>query len=203
MVSRQNQPAPDSDSSRVRALLDGDARRLELPQGSPRLLMLAGLPGSGKSTFARQIVDRLSFLWVETDRLRKTLVAQPVYTPEEHQRVFRVCHQMLGEFLEEGYPVLLDATNLARRNREPVLAIARRLKVPVAIAVLSAPRDVIRQRLEHREAGMDPGTWSDAGFEIYSRMAPAWEPVQGPHIHVDTSQDTAAALQQVLAWADC
>ena len=163
--------------------------------------MLAGLPGSGKSTFAREVTSREPFLVLESDRLRKTLVGKPAYTADEHSRVFRACYRLIDEFLGQGFPVLMDATNLAQRNRRPVIAIARKHDAPLGIAVVTAPNSVVRQRLQEREAGMDPDTWSDAGFDIYTRMAPAWQPVRQRHFEVDTSLDITPALEQVLEWA--
>ena len=163
--------------------------------------MLAGLPGSGKSTFAARVTACVPFVVLESDRLRKALVAKPEYTADEHSRVFRACHLLIHEFLEKGYPVLLDATNLTERNRRPVYAIARKLGVPLAIAVLTAPPELMRERLGDREAGLDPETWSDAGWEIHERMAPAWVSPARPHILVDTSGDTTPALQRVVRWA--
>ena len=182
-------------------LLLSDARDLDLRLGGPRLLMLAGLPGVGKSAFAREVTSRCPFLTLESDRLRKVLVPQPQYTPDEHRRVFRACHSLLDELLGQGYPMLFDATNLTERNRRPVYAIARKRGVPLAIAVVTAPPEIVQQRLRDREAGLDPETWSDAGWDIHSRMAPAWEPVKRPHIAVDTSEDITPALRRVLDWA--
>ena len=164
--------------------------------------MLAGLPGAGKSAFAREVSARCPFLTLESDRLRKSLVPQPQYTPDEHRRVFRACHRLLDELLGQGYPLLFDATNLTERNRRPVYAIAQKRGAPLAIAVVTAPPEIVRQRLLDREAGLDPETWSDAGWDIHARMAPAWEPVKRPHIEVDTSGDITPALRQVLDWAE-
>ena len=198
-------PAPASlnrDTGRLRKTLLCDARRLGIRPLSPKLLVLAGLPGTGKSTFAATINARYPFLTLETDRLRKVLVGQPQYTPDEHSRVFRACHRLIDEFLGLGYPVLFDATNLTERNRKPLYAIARRLQVPLLVAALTAPPGIVRRRLEDREAGLDPETWSDAGWEIHSRMAPAWEPVKRPHLLVDTAADIGPAVSKVLAWAN-
>ena len=133
--------------------------------------------------------------------MRKKLVGNPQYTREEHARVFGACHRLIHQFLAEGYPVLFDATNLTERNRRPVYDIARKIGVPLAIAVVTAPVDVVRGRLNDREAGLDPETWSDAGWEIHERMVPAWVPVKRPHIIVDSSGDTTRALLQVVEWA--
>lgn len=191
----------NADLSRLRTRLLADVKSAGLLPDNPRLLMLAGLPGSGKSAFAREIVSRQPFLVLESDRLRKTLVPRPQYTAEEHARVFRACHRLIDEFLGQGFPLILDATNLGQRNRKPVVAIARKHGAPLAIVVVTAPPDLVRQRLVDREAGMDPGTWSDAGLAVYSRMEPAWQPVRRQHFTVDTSRDTAPVLEKVLQWA--
>ena len=202
MDAALQRPAPDDDAARLRTVLLSDARAAGLRPGSPKLLMLAGLPGAGKSTFAREVTSRCPFLTLESDRLRKALVGRPQYTPDEHRRVFRACHRLLDELLGQGYPLLFDATNLTERNRGPVYAIARKRGARLAIAVVTAPPEIVRQRLRNREAGLDPETWSDAGWDIHSRMAPAWEPVKRPHIAVDTSGDITRALRQVLDWAE-
>ncbi len=201
MDDRSRPPRLEADVSRLRSVLLSDAHEFNQPPRNPRLLMLAGLPGCGKSTFAREVTLRCPFMVLESDRLRKVLVGAPEYTPGENGRVFRACHRLMDEFLDLGYPVLFDATNLTERNRRPVYATARKRGAPLAVAVVTAPPEVARERLRAREAGLDAATWSDAGWDIYCRMAPAWETVKRPHIMVDTSRDMTAALRRVLDWA--
>ena len=163
--------------------------------------MLAGLPGVGKSHFARELVSLSPFLTLESDRLRKLLVAEPKYTRGEHRRVFQACYRLIEEFLEDGYPVLFDATNLASRFRSPLYEIAGRAAAPVAVAAVTAPRETVRRRLYARKDGRDPDTNSDADWRVYCRMAPHWEPVAEEHFAVDTSGDIGPVLQQVVNWA--
>jgi predicted kinase len=162
---------------------------------------MAGLPGTGKSHFTRELVSLSPFLVLETDRLRKALVAQPRYTPGEHRRVFGACHRLIEQFLEEGYPVLFDATNLTDRFRDPLYEIAERAGAPVAVAAITAPRETVRRRLYARKDGLDRDTNSDADWQVYCRMAPHWEPVSREHFAVDTSEDIGPVLQQVVHWA--
>ncbi len=194
-------PAPDDDAARLRTALLADIRAVGLRPGNPRLLMLAGLPGTGKSAFAREVASRCPFLTLESDRLRKTMAARPEYTAAENRRLFDACHWLISEFLRQGYPLLWDATNINERARRPVYDIARRRGAPLAVVVVTAPPETVRQRLRDREAGLDPETWSDAGWDIYSRMAQAWEPVKRRHLSVNTAGDITPALRRALAWA--
>ena len=191
----------DADAACLRGALLADLRASGLLPGNPRVLMLAGLPGAGKSEFARRVNARRRFLTLESDRLRKSLFPRPEYTGAENRRLFDACHRVMGEFLGQGYPVLFDATNIRERDRAPVYDIARRYDAPLAVVVVTAPRAVVRQRLRRREAGQGAGGWSDAGWAVYCRMAPGWEPVTGPYILADTGRDVGPALRRVLEWA--
>ena len=114
-------PTPDDDTVRLRTVLLSDAYAADLRPGSPKLLMLAGLPGAGKSAFAREVTSRCPFLTLESDRLRKSLVPQPQYTPDEHRRVFRACHRLLDELLGQGYPLLFRRNQSDRKESPPGL----------------------------------------------------------------------------------
>ena len=189
------------DAALLRKVLDADLTRIGEPLARPMLLVLAGLPGTGKTHFAKRLLERLSFLVLETDRLRKVLVPSPRYTPGEHRRLFDACHLLTREYLALGHPVLFDATNLTERFRAPLYQIAASLERPLAVVEVTAPREVVRRRLRSREAGLDRETNSDAGWLIYCRMAPAWEPIVQKHHLVDSSADITPVLEQVVSWA--
>jgi predicted kinase len=191
----------DADAALLREVLDDDLARTSGPSARPVLLVLAGLPGTGKTHFAKRLLERLSFLVLETDRLRKVLVSSPRYTPGENRRLFDACHLLAREYLASGHPVLFDATNLTERFRTPLYQIAESLDRPFATVEVTAPREVVRRRLRSREAGLDRGTNSDAGWLIYCRMAPAWEPILRKHHVVDSSADITPVLEQVVSWA--
>lgn len=169
--------------------------------GPPILVALSGLPGTGKSHFASELSKNIPFLVFESDRVRKLLVAKPRYSRGEHARVFSVCHLLIEEYLARGCRVLFDATNLTEAFRQPLYEICQRVGVPLVLVKFSAPRQVVRERLEHRSEGLDPATYSDASWLIYCRMAPYEEPIEGRHITVDTSQDIQPAVEEVACLA--
>ena len=194
-------PGGETDLQLLREVLDGDLAGFSSQPVGPKLLVLAGLPGSGKTHFARRVVDETPFLTLESDRLRKALVRRPRYTPGEHRRVFAACHLLVEEYLAQGVAVLFDATNLTDRFRTPLYRIAESLAVPLAVVEVTAPRETVRRRLRSREAGLDQNTNSDAGWLVYCRMAPHWEPINRERFVVDTSVDIAPVVEQVVNWS--
>ena len=191
-------PTAAADAALLRTVMDAD--RMPGGAGMPRLLVLVGLPGSGKSYFARRVVERAPFLVVETDRLRKALTGRPRYTRGENRRLFAACHLLVEQFLGCGFPVLFDATNLTHRSRQPLYRIAESLGVPLAVVEVTAPKETVRRRLSAREAGLDTESNSDAGWLVYCRMVPAWEPISREHHTVDTSTDITPVLDQIGRW---
>ena len=165
---------------------------------SPRLVVLCGLPGTGKSHFARELASRAPFVWLNSDRTRKLLVARPQYSRREHRRVFAAMHVLTRGYLRDGYSVVFDATNLNENVRLPLYAVAEELGVEPLIIRFTAHPDLIRKRMAERENGVGDAGQSDAGWEVYSRMAVADTPVPRPHLLVRGPEDVAEALAETM-----
>ena len=191
------------DAAVLREVLERDrAKRPADPPESPFLVVLSGLPGTGKSHFARQLGGLVPLLVLESDRLRKVLVPRPKYTPGESRQLFSACHLLLEEYLNLGLGVLFDATNLTQAFRQPLYQIAERTSASVVMIRLTASREIVRQRLTDRVAGRHPSDFSDAGWLVYSRMYPHEEAIQRHHLTVDSSYDTSWALDTVVGMID-
>ncbi|MGQ9677075.1 MAG: AAA family ATPase [Chloroflexota bacterium] len=174
--------------------------RLRLPAetfGRPVLVLISGLPGSGKSYFARRLADRVRAVVIETDFVRKTIYSKPRYTARESLFVYRVSHYLIKRLLERGYRVIFDATNLLERKREELYHIAEQAEAKLVIVRVVAPEDVIRQRLESRQLQRSPEDLSEATWAVYERMKKTEEPIRRSHLVVDTSRDLAGPLDKV------
>lgn len=186
------------DAAIMREVLTGRSNPEVAPVSSgPFLVMLSGLPGTGKSYFARELVKQAPLLVMESDRLRKALVHEPRYTRGEHSRVFAACHLLLEEFLGQGRRVLFDAANLTERSRLPVYQIAVRASAPLLVISFTATESTVRRRLADRAAGQDPRNYSDADWLIHTRLRQGAQPIQGEHIALDTSGDIAQVVEEV------
>jgi predicted kinase len=161
----------------------------------PALVVLVGLPGTGKSRFAEALRRRSGAVVLESDDLRKRLVGEPTYSAEESRRLFDTIHGAIDRLLEAGAAVVLDATNLAEGEREPLYAIAERRGARLVLARLVAPGSVVRERLAGRPKDAD--TRSDADMEVYRRMRFREQEIRRPHYVVDTSRDVEPLLAKI------
>lgn len=89
------------------------------------LFILAGVPGSGKSTWARTYLNGLSR--VSSDAIRKELVGS---LKEAHERnlndeVFDLFYSRIDRNLFYRFSVVADATHLTRKSRAQLLELAK------------------------------------------------------------------------------
>jgi predicted kinase len=165
------------------------------PAARPFFIAVSGLPGTGKSYFCRKLVERLPAVLFQSDALRKTIFAAPSYSAEESTHLFRAIHTLIERLLSKGISVVLDATNLSERNREYLYSITDRLGAKLILVRISAPAEVVRERLEKRRAV--PSETSDADWTVYEKMKTSVEKIRRKHYSVDTSKDISSAIDRI------
>lgn len=165
----------------------------------PALVLLSGLPGTGKSHLAAMIAERHSVAVLRSDEVRKALFPVPQYTGTENGNVYLSCYALLEALLADGYAVVFDATNLLRRGRRRAQKIAERAGAPVLMFVTTAPPEVVAERLHKREQGESAAFSSDAGWAVHQKLAATVDTVSEPALVIDTAGSLEPALDAVNA----
>jgi predicted kinase len=107
-----------------------------------RIVVLVGLPGSGKSTY----LERLGAAGLSSDAIRRQLTDDET-DQTVHDRVFQTLRYLLRQRLAIGRPVTyIDATNLTPQERAPYLGIGRSYGCEVEAVFFDIPLDVCRDR---------------------------------------------------------
>jgi len=126
------------------------------------------------------------------------MFCQPCELAAENERLFAAVHTLLERLLARGVSAVLDATSLKEEHRRPLYEIAERAAARLVIVQTEAPPDVARERLETRARSDDRQDASEATVAVYDRMRKAMEPIERPHIKVDTAKEIEPALADVV-----
>ena len=116
--------------------------------GKGKLLILTGLPASGKTTVARRLSGLVDgVVIVSSDDVRK----------RAKRKVWNLMEDLVTESLNKGMIVVADATNYDRPHRDRFADAARRLGCPHWIAYLKADIGILLERNETRAETIPPG----------------------------------------------
>jgi hypothetical protein len=175
-----------------------------LGDGTPALVAIGGLSGSGKTTVADALAPRLGLppgaRIVESDRVRKamhgvsaeTRLPAAAYRPEVSETVYREMAQRVGVILGEGGTVVADAVFDKPAHREMVEMAARLHKAPFAGIWLETAAGVLRERVAARRAGQ-----SDADLAVLDRQLAKMPDAVGWR-KLDAAQPIQALVEQIL-----
>ncbi len=168
-----------------------------LSPSAPRLFLMHGLSGSGKTTVSTHLMKVLGIVRVRSDVERKRLGSlDPVTSSEVAQRYSQNMNKatyarllaLAQGLLAEGVSVIVDATFLRGNHREPFFRMAMEKAIPIHIIDVSASENVVKQRISNRrQKGLDA---SDATLEVWQRQRRIQEPFSAQERHCVISVDT-------------
>jgi adenylylsulfate kinase len=161
-------------------------------------LWITGLPGSGKSTIADEIIrNHPSFVLLRMDEFRKIVTPEPAYTNAERDIVYRALVYMAVRLTELGHNVVIDATGNLGKWR----GLARKLIPRYAEIYLKCPVDicVLREskRKDTREAPIDIYKKGRKGWPVPGINAPYEEPVN-PELSIETERKSLEEAVRIV-----
>ncbi|HEX2484513.1 MAG TPA: AAA family ATPase [Myxococcota bacterium] len=191
------------------------AERLLAPPRAGPLVLVAGTIGSGKSTAAEALADRLRGAVVSSDRTRKRLAGLApdasaaaafgagIYTSEWNERTYAAILERAEPVVAAARAALLDATWSSAVHRTAALRAAAARGAPAWLVEVRCSEATARERLRRRAAaGGEP---SDAGPELLAASRARFEPpAEWPparRLVVDSDAPDAAAALEAAARA--
>ena len=166
------------------------------------IILMAGLPGTGKSTLARELAQRTSGRILSKDQFRHALFA-----PEEIEYSTRqddFCQELMlrtARYLLESDParvILLDGRPFSRRYQiENVLDTAASINQPWRILECVCSEETAKRRLQADATdGKHPAGNRDCG--LYLDVKARFEAILQPKVVIDTDEAPEKCLHRAL-----
>ena len=132
----------------------------------PRLIVLCGVPGSGKSTYAvNKTINDTSIVWLSSDAFREKLYGD-ANCQDNPGKVFEAMQEETVKALNNGFDVIYDATSITRKARAGILNIVPK-HVQKCCVVIWAPIDICIER--------DKARSRTVGKEVIDKMLKRFE----------------------------
>jgi predicted kinase len=151
-----------------------------------RLILICGLPGSGKTTLAKRLAADVPAVRLCPDEWKHALGID-YYDEAMRRRLEEQLWRLTRTLLGLGQSVILENGFWAREERDELRSQGRALGVAVELHYLQAPVDELWRRLEVRNELAEPGTVPIARDDL-ERWATQFEaPDQAERSLFDTS----------------
>jgi aminoglycoside phosphotransferase family enzyme/predicted kinase len=166
------------------------------------LLLCHGLSGSGKSAASEALAPLIGAVRVSSDLERKraapldapgrAALPPAAYTRDAVHALYERLASHADTLLANGYPVIVDASFLAREHRARFLRLAHERAVPAWILDFRAAPERLVERVRARAA--QPGGPSDADEAVLRRQFASAEPLAGDELALTLGFDTEVPL---------
>jgi predicted kinase len=147
------------------------------------IIVVMGLPGSGKSYFAEKLAQQLEAVYINSDKTRTALGARGKYTFEDKLNVYKSMAEKASQSLADGKRVVVDATFYQRRMIDLFRDLARQYLSPVCFIKVEADERLIKYRLSRSRAD------SEADYDVYLKIKEQFEPLTIPYLSLQSEDD--------------
>lgn len=171
-----------------------------MAQQKTRVVIMAGLPGSGKSALSKSLSEQLDGLVLNKDVVRAALFPGPwtEYSQRQDDFCMEVLLQAAAYLIRRDPPptfLFIDGRTFASRYQiEHVMKWAAEMGCETKVILALCSDGNARQRLAESHIAQN------RSFEAYLKLKANFEPISYPKLTVNTDDPLHSCLQQCLTY---
>ncbi|MBK9453273.1 MAG: ATP-binding protein [Bacteroidetes bacterium] len=147
-------------------------------------ILITGLPGSGKTYFAKHFAPAINAAYFSSDIMRKSKAPDHTYSISEKHHVYAALLERMEHSLRAGQTVVIDATFFLESLRDEFNKVAKTTHSKVRWIEVRANKSVIRDRLSK------PREDSEADYGVYLKLRDQYQPLKERHLVLHSDKYT-------------
>lgn len=152
------------------------------------VILVMGLPASGKTSLARALGEKLGAVHLSSDAIRTVMDKRGQYDGTAKEAVYDEMYRLADEALNAGRRVVLDATFHRAARRERFAGLAEKYGHEPVIILVEASDEITRERLLKKRPD------SEADWQVYLLLKSEYEPPSVIGYTVRTDKGTPAEI---------
>jgi predicted kinase len=144
------------------------------------IVIVLGLPGSGKSFFASRLAEMLKAPYISSDKVRIEMKVKGKYTFDDKLLVYDEMKRQTDQALKEKKTIVIDGSFYHHEMRDLFISLAENHQTPIRFIEITANEETIKERLKQ------PRKESEANFEVYQLIKKQFEPLDMPRLEIQS-----------------
>ena len=152
------------------------------------VIVIFGLPGTGKTTVARRLAQGLGIRHFNTDKVRDSMDKRDEYGESDKALVYAKMLDLTKSEIEEGKNVIVDGTFYKKKLRSPFMELAHGYGASVKWIEVCAEEETVKKRVSEQRR------YSEADYAVHQKVKKEFEPVEEPYIQLFSDLEDSPEL---------
>lgn len=152
------------------------------------IVLMFGLPGTGKTFISKKLAEETGAVHVNTDLIREKLGFTGHYDEKTKQQVYNELIKHVRLELKNGSDVIVDGTFHLENRRKHLMKIAQELGNEIHFIEMKAKEETVEKRLKKSRKH------SEADFEVYQQIKDEFEKPEEKHLELWSDQEETKML---------
>lgn len=161
------------------------------------IILVYGLPGTGKSHFSKHFAKETGAVHLNTDIVRDKLNFKGQYDEKTKQQVYNELVKQAKMELKNGSDTIVEGTFHKKDRRKQIERMGAETNQKVYLIEIKANEDTVKKRMKRKRK------YSEADFNVYQKIKESFEPVGKSHLELwSDNENTEEMMEKAKQYID-